>query len=69
MLMRKAKETKINTVEYFYSGSDKDFNSFLRFVVYDYIIGNTRDASRTDFIDNAENMPKRKVSIDFRKRL
>ena len=36
-MSRKLAEIKINTVEFYYIGKDKDFELFLKSVVHDYL--------------------------------
>lgn len=40
-MARKEQPIKIASVEYYYAGTDKDFNQFLKAVVYDYLVKDT----------------------------
>jgi hypothetical protein len=43
-MARKEQPIKIASVEYYYAGTDEDFNQFLKAVIHDYLTKNVEPA-------------------------
>jgi len=53
--MKKAKKIIIKQVTYCYIGKDKDFNSFLKSVIHDYLSDSVSPVSGASVIQKVEN--------------